>query len=157
MSLPPDVKDDRQQEAVGRRAVLGREFEFPGTLAAVPDSRERIMQFVAQYCPDEEAQIDILVAVQEALANAALHGCSDDPAKTIHCTATVDASDVTITVRDPGRGFDLAPANPDNYTATKSRNGRGICLIGSLMTEVSFARGGSEIRMRKRVARHSSV
>jgi hypothetical protein len=47
-----------------------QEFECPGDLASVAASREQIMHFVCQRCSDEAEQIDILVALQEALANA---------------------------------------------------------------------------------------
>lgn len=173
VSLPPDAKDGDLPalasprptpaddgpviyESAGardagsqRNAVVSREFEFSGTLLSVAESREQIMQFVEQCCADEGDLIDILVAVQEALANAALHGCGDDPAKKIHCSGAANASDITITVRDPGRGFDLGLADPDKYAATTLSHGRGISLIRSLMTEVTFARGGSEMKMRK--------
>jgi anti-sigma regulatory factor (Ser/Thr protein kinase) len=130
-----------------------REFDFPGVLASFPEHRDQVMKFVSEHCPDEGDQIDILVALQEALANAALHGCDDDPLKRIHCTVTVDGADITITVRDPGPGFDLALANPDNFAATTLSHGRGICLMRSLMTEVTFAHRGAEIRMHKRLNR----
>ena len=58
-----------------------KEFEFSGVLALVPEHREKVMEFVDLHCPDEGDRIDWLVAVQEALANAALHGCHDDPSK----------------------------------------------------------------------------
>src|SRR5664279_5452401 len=132
-----------------------REFEFPGDLASVDESREQVMQFVSQHCLDEGDQLDILVATQEALVNAALHGCGDDPSKRIQCSVAIDTSDITITVHDPGPGFDLALADPENYAASTSSHGRGICLIRGLMTEVSFARGGSELRMRKHMSRCS--
>jgi len=109
------------------------------------------MQFVVAHCPDEDDQIDILVALQEALANAALHGCRDDPIMQIRCTCMIDALDIIITVRDPGLGFDAALAEPENYQTTTASHGRGICLMRSLMTEVKFAHGGSEIRLRKRL------
>jgi len=131
--------------------VARKEFEFPGDLASVAESREQIMQFITQHCSDEGDQIDILVALQEALANAALHGCGDDPAKTIQCAVAADASDINITVRDPGPGFDLALADPDSYTATTFSHGRGICLMRSLMIGVTFAHGGSEIQLRKHI------
>lgn len=107
------------------------------------------MQFVAEHCLDDEDQIDVLVALQEALANAALHGCHDDPAKKIKCTVMVDASDIMISVRDPGLGFDVVSAEPENYQVTTASHGRGICLMRSLVSELSFAHGGSEIRLRK--------
>ena len=128
-----------------------REFEFPGVLANVAECRDKVMQFVAEHCPDEGDQIDILVALQEAMANAALHGCKDDPAKMICCTVSAGKSDVVISVRDPGPGFDLALADPENYQATTLTHGRGIVLMRSLMSEVTFARHGSEIVLRKRL------
>jgi anti-sigma regulatory factor (Ser/Thr protein kinase) len=133
--------------------IASKEFEFSGVLAAVPENRDQVMQFVSEHCADEGDQIDILVAVQEALANAALHGCDDDPLKRIHCTATVDGNDIIITVRDPGPGYDLSRADPENFAATTLSHGRGICLIRSLVTEVTFAQRGAEVRMRKQMSR----
>ena len=137
-------KTDEPQAHIARA-----KFEFPGDLASVAESRKQIMQFVNQHCSDEGDQIDILVALQEALANAALHGCGGDPAKKIRCTVTADSADINITVRDPGSGFDLALADPDRYTATGSSHGRGICLMRSLMTDVTFAQEGCEVQLRK--------
>ena len=150
------VRSDTANEVdEAQNSVVRQEFDFPGNLASLDESRERIMQFVTQHCPDEGDQIDILVALQEALANAALHGCGDDPAKRIQCWVAVDASDIAIIVRDPGHGFDLALADPDNYFVSTSPHGRGICLIRSLMTQVVYAGGGSELQMRKRIQRAS--
>ena len=128
-----------------------REFEFPGALANVARYRDQVMEFVRQYCVDEGDCIDILVAVQEALANAALHGCGDDPAKVIRCTVSASKSDIVIRVQDPGPGFDRAVADLENYQVTKLTHGRGIALIRSLMSEVTFADHGSEIVLRKRI------
>jgi serine/threonine-protein kinase RsbW len=128
-----------------------REFTFPGVLALVPEHREQVMEFVSDHCPDQEKQLDLLVAVQEALANAALHGCKDDASKMIQCVVNANAEEITISVRDPGRGFPLEKAHPDNYRVTKLSHGRGICMIRNLVDEVSFAHHGAEIVMRKRM------
>jgi anti-sigma regulatory factor (Ser/Thr protein kinase) len=148
--VPTDSRAGTMSDSDEMPAIIVRqEFECPGDLASVAESRERVVQFVCQHCPDEVEQIDILVALQEALANATLHGCGDDAAKAIHCAVEVSPSDITITVRDPGAGFDFALADPDNFASSTQSNGRGICLMRSLMTEVSFAHGGSELIMRK--------
>ena len=139
-------------EAEGTDAETAwREFEFPGVLANVAEYHDKVMEFVAEHCPDEGDQIDILVALQEAMANAALHGCKDDPAKTIRCMVSAGKADIVISVRDPGPGFDLALADPENYRVTTLTHGRGIVLMRSLMSEVTFARHGSEIVLRKRL------
>ena len=54
-----------------------------------------------------------------------------------------------ITLSDPGPGFDVASWDAENVASSTASHGRGISLMRSLMTEVSFARGGSEIRLRK--------
>jgi len=131
--------------------TAGREFEFPGVLANLAECRDKVMEFVAEHCPDEGDQIDILVALQEAMANAALHGCKDDPAKMIRCMVSAGKADIVIRVRDPGPGFDLALADPENYHVTTLTHGRGIVLMRSLMSEVTFARRGSEVVLRKRL------
>src|SRR5215470_2507838 len=165
MQFPHDTKDEiaivgtkmadasglRKPETMrvhGERAdaeTAWQEFEFAGVLANVAEYRDKVMEFVAEHCPDEGDQIDILVALQVAMANAALHGCKDDPAKIIRCTVSAGKSDVVISVRDPGPGFDLALADPENYQVTTLTRGRGIVLMRSLMSEVTFARHGSEI------------
>jgi anti-sigma regulatory factor (Ser/Thr protein kinase) len=148
--VPRDTPVRRTPDTEDASAVIARqEFECPGNVESVAASREQIIEFVCRHCTEEAEQIDILVALQEALANATLHGCGDDAAKTIACAVEVSKSDITISVRDPGPGFDLALADPDNFSAGTRSNGRGICLMRSLMTEVTFARGGSELIMRK--------
>ncbi len=128
-----------------------KEFDFSGVVDLVPENREQVMEFVGAHCPDESDQLDLLVAVQEALANAAMHGCHDDAAKRIQCVVTADANEITVEVRDPGAGFDLKLADPEKYRATKLTHGRGICLIRSLVSEVRFGQQGAEIVMRKRL------
>lgn len=139
-------------ESEGPKHEMREVFEFPGVLMTVPESRERVMEFVEKHCPDESDRIDILVAVQEALANAALHGCKDDPSTKIHCAVTATPAEIVIAVRDAGPGFDVSEAEPEKYQVTKLTHGRGICLMRSLMTEISFAHNGAEVVMRKRLA-----
>jgi serine/threonine-protein kinase RsbW len=56
-----------------------------------------------------------------------------------------------IVVRDPGPGFDpTSIPSPVNGQNVFRHCGRGIYLIRQLMDEVSFDRGGTEIRMLKR-------
>jgi hypothetical protein len=61
-----------QEADAAQPFVVQREFVFPGDLASVPESRQQVMQFVEEHCSSQGDQIDIPVALQEALANAAL-------------------------------------------------------------------------------------
>jgi serine/threonine-protein kinase RsbW len=96
-------------------------------------------------------EFEIETALREALANAIVHGCKNDPAKKVQCcVASEDQQGMLIVVRDPGSGFDpLAIPDPCNGENVYSNHGRGIYLINQLMDEVKFERNGAEIHMRK--------
>ena len=113
-------------------------------------ARELVMDFIRPHCSSELEEIDTFIALQEALANAALHGCKDDASKTIRCSVEIDTSAFTITIRDPGPGFDPDAATKTTEAgANTTEHGRGICLMRSLMNEVTYGHDGSEVRLRK--------
>jgi serine/threonine-protein kinase RsbW len=94
----------------------------------------------------------IELALQEALANAVVHGAKEDPTKIVECLVACDEErGVLIIVRDPGEGFD--PKGIPTCTVGEnlySNHGRGIFLINQLMDEVQFHKNGTEIHMVKR-------
>jgi len=126
------------------------------TLAADRNSVEPVVAQVMQAVRDlncvngKEDAIEL--SLQEALANAVVHGAKEDPSKTVECLVACDEQrGILIIVRDPGPGFD--PANIPSCTVGEnlySNHGRGIFLINQLMDEVKFLKNGTEIHMVKR-------
>ncbi len=102
-------------------------------------------------CIDGKADA-VELALQEALANAVIHGAKEDPSKIVECVVVCDEQrGVLIIVRDPGPGFD--PKTIPSCTVGEnlySNHGRGIFLINQLMDEVEFRKNGTEIHMVKR-------
>jgi serine/threonine-protein kinase RsbW len=99
----------------------------------------------------EQKRFEVALAVQEALANAVIHGCGNDPSKKVRCQLKGDPQGrILISVTDPGPGFkpDLV-ADPMRREGVYADHGRGVYLIRQLMDEVHFASNGSEIRMWK--------
>jgi serine/threonine-protein kinase RsbW len=99
----------------------------------------------------EQKRFEIALAVQEALANAVVHGCGNDPSKQVRCRLQSDPQGrIVIIVTDPGPGFspDVAP-DPKRSENLYTDHGRGVYLIRQLMDEVHFAPNGNEIRMWK--------
>jgi serine/threonine-protein kinase RsbW len=94
----------------------------------------------------------IELALQEALANAVIHGAKEDPSKIVECLVGRDQErGILIVVRDPGTGFN--PQAIPGCTVGEnvySDHGRGIFLINQLMDEVEFRKNGTEIHMVKR-------
>ncbi len=120
----------------------------PNAISGVVDG---VMQIAREMKCAEGNEYQVELALREALANAIVHGCNNDPTKKVECcVACTESSDVMIVVRDPGEGF--SPSAVPSPLATEnlhSEHGRGIYLINQLMDEVSFERNGTEIRMRK--------
>src|SRR5437763_2448037 len=106
---------------------------------------------------DEDAAHWVSVAIRESVINAIKHGNRNDETKRVFVefeAATGTSAELTIRVRDQGKGFDpeeLAnPLAPENLLKS---SGRGIFLIRNFMDDVRLQRaaeGGMVIRMVKR-------
>jgi serine/threonine-protein kinase RsbW len=126
------------------------------TLAADRKSVDPVVAQVMQAVRDMKCvdgkEDAIEIALQEALANAVVHGAKEDPSKIVECVVACDEQrGVLIIVRDPGPGFD--PQTIPSCTVGEnlySNHGRGIFLINQLMDEVKFHKNGTEIHMVKR-------
>jgi serine/threonine-protein kinase RsbW len=114
---------------------------------------EQVMEAVRQMKCADGKEDAIELSLQEALANAVVHGAKEDPSKIIECLVACDEQrGILIIVRDPGPGFD--PSAIPACTLGEnlfSNHGRGIFLINQLMDEVKFHKNGTEIHMVKRV------
>jgi serine/threonine-protein kinase RsbW len=128
------------------------DVELPGRFEAISPVVQQVLDVVATMGCGAGREFEIETALREALANAIRHGCAGDPARKVQvCVACDEERGMLIVVRDPGPGFDPAGIeSPLRGERLFSERGRGIYLINQLMDEVSFHRGGTEIRMRKR-------
>lgn len=125
---------------------------IPADLARVTAVREGVMQIVRDKRCAEGQEVEVELALQEALVNAVKHGCKGDPSKSVQCCVSCDdRGEVLIVVRDPGSGFDAASVpDPRAGQGLMRESGRGLFLINELMDEVRWEDGGREVRMRKR-------
>jgi serine/threonine-protein kinase RsbW len=137
-------------ESSADRKAISREFTCAGGTEAMFIARDQIMRFLNDHGVEGEEEIDILLALQEALANAVLHGCGNDPGKTIRCLVDIDDSEINIVVRDPGSGFDPSSIESDEGETNFTDHGRGITLMRSLVDEVHYSHGGTEVQMKKK-------
>ena len=96
-------------------------------------------------------ELEIEIALREALANAIKHGAGGDASKQVRCCVACDESrGMLIIVSDPGQGFDPATVpSPLHGEQLYSDHGRGLYLINQLMDQVWFSEGGTQIHMLK--------
>ena len=134
-----------------QRLLLKLDLRVPGDASAIGPVVENVMRIVREMGCAEGKEFEVELALQEALANAIIHGCGGDSRREVECCVACDENrGMLIVVRDPGKGFDPAaipsPIEGQNIFST---HGRGIYLINQLMDEVHFDKGGTEIRMKK--------
>lgn len=131
--------------------IVRVDVTIAGAVRAIDPAVEQVMRAVAAMGCAQGREFEIETALREALANAIVHGCKGNPARTVNVTAGCDSSrGMIIVVRDPGDGFDpSALPNPVLGERIFESHGRGIYLINRLMDEVRFGRRGTEIWMRK--------
>jgi serine/threonine-protein kinase RsbW len=127
-------------------------LEVPGRFDAISPAVDQVMAVAREMECSSGKEFEIETALREALANAIRHGCAGDETKRVELVVACEESrGMLIVVRDPGPGFDPGHiASPTFGHNLYRHHGRGIYLINQLMDEVSFDRGGTEIRMRKR-------
>jgi serine/threonine-protein kinase RsbW len=96
------------------------ETTLPAEISAISDAVDAVLGLVRNSGRAHGKEFEIEMALREALANAIVHGCQSDPTKYVEF------------------GMDFNDAG-----------GRGVFLIHTLMDEVRYERGGTEIHMRK--------
>lgn len=127
------------------------DVRMPGDTSAIAGVTDAVTATLLQFDVPEEKRFEIALAVQEALANAVVHGCENDPSQEVRCRLERGSDGrILIIVTDPGPGFTAkdpsAPVQTDNLYAG---SGRGVYLIRQLMDEVRFENGGNQIKMWK--------
>jgi serine/threonine-protein kinase RsbW len=99
----------------------------------------------------EHDKFSVRVALEEALANAVLHGHHGDEDFEINVSWKVDDETVEITVIDQGCGYDPEtipdPTAEENLTLP---SGRGLAMIKAFMDSVHLNEVGNQVKMIRR-------
>ena len=141
----------RKCEFETKELIVRLDLTITGNVKAISPTVDKIMELVSMMGCGEGKEFEIETSIREALANAIIHGCKEDPGKTVQISVGCDESrGMIIVVRDSGEGFDPSELpSPIVGEHVFSDHGRGIYLINRLMDEVRFRGGGTEIWMRK--------
>lgn len=145
--MAKDLSGNRESEAFSE--VFDR--SMPADAGAVGEVVDQISEELLRLEVPEQKRMEIALALQEALANAVVHGCGNDPSKSVRCRLQADPQGrIVIIVTDPGSGFNPGEvADPKEKENLHADHGRGVYLIRQLMDEVQFKSSPNEIRMWK--------
>ncbi len=123
-------------------------FRVPPQPSHLLRARERIRDYLRQYCTDHEVIDDIVLCVEEACTNAIRHsGAAQD----IEISLQFDRGCLEALVKDGGRGFDVTRFDPQRSPDPRADHGRGLFIMAALMDSFELSSdGGLEVRMARR-------
>jgi anti-sigma regulatory factor (Ser/Thr protein kinase) len=144
--VPPEGLDDDLAVVAVERLAAPEELrlELPATPAVLSRTRHTVRQWLQAKGADEATVSEVVLAVNEACANAIEHAYPPGPAS-FELSASEAGGQLTIAVRDFGQWRE-----PD-----RRRLSRGSGIMSAAMTDVSINRTseGTEVLMRRMLAR----
>jgi serine/threonine-protein kinase RsbW len=137
---------------MARRFKLELRLSLPSQVEVISPFVDGLMLFIKKFRNADGSELDIEIALREALTNAIVHGNQENPDKRVYVMSRCsEDGEVLLTIRDQGQGFDNHtvpdPTAPENVLF---RHGRGIYLMQALMDEVCFEESGKVVNMRKK-------
>lgn len=122
-----------------------------------PENISLVERFIEEICDYFNVNNDyfgnILVAINESVNNAIVHGNKCDVSKKVSIDFKVSNGCLSFLVKDEGDGFDLnSIPDPTDPSVSDSSKGRGIYLIRHLADEVNFLEDGRMVEMNFKVS-----
>jgi serine/threonine-protein kinase RsbW len=122
---------------------------FASNLASVDAAEAMVVESAAALGFDEDARMDLGLAIREAMVNAVAHGNAYSPDKQVRLILAVSAGSIRVTIIDQGEGFDLNQVpDPTRGENLLRESGRGLLLMQAFVDEFSVKRtaaGGAEV------------
>lgn len=137
---------------------------FDERFPATSDEKSRALENLiaslaeAQGLKNESDESRARLCLDEALVNAVMHGSRNDSQKTVHAQAYILPNAWQVRITDEGEGFrDEDLPDPDAIENLLEEGGRGVHLIRSIMSDVSYWRGGRMLVMSRRTDKSPST
>lgn len=131
-------------------------IRFRSEAGRIPAAIDQVMTLIRLSGCVRGQEIQVELALHEALHNAVVHGNRRNPEKFVHVRCACDpALGVSIVVRDEGQGFD--PAKAEDVTSHRGLvlRGRGLLIMRSYMDLVWFEKRGTEVHLWKNCAQRA--
>jgi anti-sigma regulatory factor (Ser/Thr protein kinase) len=83
------------------------ERSLPSEGSAISPFVDKLMLLFRKCGCVPQSDSDVEIALREALANAIIHGNHENPRKHVHVRCRCNPDELSIAVKDEGRGFDI--------------------------------------------------
>ncbi len=125
-------------------------------LQSVDQAEESVMSRAESVGFDEDARLDLGLAVREAMVNAVVHGNKYSTEKKVKLVIQNSVDNLRVTIVDEGVGFEMkAVPDPLDTQNLMKTSGRGLLMMQTYVDELSVrkaAGGGTEVIMVKYLA-----
>ena len=130
---------------------------LPSRLDVIPDFLSEVVSHLQKNQIEGQKIFEIRLCLEEALANAIMHGNKLDEKLSVTASMTIGSECIEIDVEDQGQGFDLESVeDPTSEKNLCKLSGRGVFLIKEQMDKVNFFDGGRRLKMIKFLKEESS-
>jgi serine/threonine-protein kinase RsbW len=153
MSRETTAMSTSWSEAGAVRKDTALSFRFRSEAGRIASAIDQVMSLIRLSGCVRGQEIQVELALHEALHNAVVHGNRRNPEKWVHVRCACDPGlGVSIVVRDEGLGFD--PGRIEEVARHRGLvlRGRGLLIMRSYMDLVWFEKGGSEVHLFKNCA-----
>lgn len=121
---------------------------------SLPGTFQAMEEFLAEFRRRSHAMMERVncfeaeLLIREALTNAVLHGCGEDPRKQVRCSLRLRGKRLLIVIADEGQGFDWRAARAKSADALDC-SGRGLEILYRYADQVRFNHQGNLVTMIK--------
>lgn len=122
--------------------------DMPATLRAVDEYCMALRRWAEPLGVPDLFGLELLL--REALNNAVIHGCKQNPDRRVICAVRLRPGRLIIGVRDEGCGFDWKAAMTRDPDAGGC-SGRGVFIFNQYSDRVRFGARGNSVVMIKRL------
>ncbi|MCA1581795.1 MAG: ATP-binding protein [Acidobacteria bacterium] len=135
-------------------------LRLPATEAGRTRAAERFERFAKERGLPRRVRSDVLVILDEILANIGRHAWKSPAGRRVEFSAAVQGGYLEMLFTDDGRAFDvLGRADPDTSAPLEGRpiGGLGILIVKKLTDEQHYERrrGRNRLILRKRLGRQA--
>ena len=118
------------------------QWKYPATLENVEQVCIEVLRVLKDNALGQKDLFAIELLVREAINNAFLHGCQQNPFLLFSCLLMVSPHDVTIIVSDEGAGFDWR-CKSGNLPGCSCESGRGLHIFSMYANSIKYNDAGN--------------